>query len=501
MNQSQRLELISVAEMKAIDSASAAQGVPVATLMRAAGQAVAEAVAARFTARAVLVVCGPGDNGGDGWVAANALQSLGWPVRVCTLVSRVALQGAARDAADAWAGPVETSFAPDGAEIFVDAMFGAGLNRPMEGLAAEIAAYFSRAHTCVIAVDVPSGLAGDTGQPVGDACAAARCTVTFVRKKPAHVLLPGRALCGEIVLADIGAPDAVVAEQGLKLWENQPSLWLDAFPWPAIKSHKHARGHVFVASGGFGQTGAARLSARAALRIGAGLVTLLAPREAMAECAAQLTAIMLREAEGGEALASHLSAARAVVLGPAFGLTQERADALGAALAARSAPCVLDADALTLLSWRPSSWTHWLKPNDVLTPHPGEFERLFPGLLNKAPDRIEAARAAARRAGCVVLLKGPDTVIAAPDERAAVNTAGSPFLATAGSGDVLTGVIAGLMGQGMASFEAACAGAWLHGQAGERFGPGLIAEDLAEIFPSLLRDLDKIRQGREKDPL
>jgi hydroxyethylthiazole kinase-like uncharacterized protein yjeF len=215
----------------------------------------------------------------------------------------------------------------------------------------------------------------------------------------------------------------------------------------------------------------------------------------LAECAAQLTAIMLREAETGEALQSNLQSAACSVLGPAFGLTEERAKALNIALSRRSGPCVLDADALTLLSWRPEDFAAALTPHDVLTPHPGEFERLFPGLLARAPQRIEAALEAARRAGCTVLLKGPDTVIAAPDGRAIVNGSGTPYLATAGSGDVLAGAIAGLIGQGLAGFEAAAAGAWIHGRAGEIHGAGLIAEDLPEIFPAVLNELLKIADG------
>jgi hydroxyethylthiazole kinase-like uncharacterized protein yjeF len=331
--------------------------------------------------------------------------------------------------------------------------------------------------------------------PIGEISAAARCTITFVRKKHAHVLMPGRALCGEIVLSDIGAPESAVTAEQIQLWENDVALWLPAFPWPSLDSHKHRRGHVFAISGGMGQTGAARLSARAALRIGAGLVTVLAPRAAMAECAAQLTAIMLREAETGEALQAHLQSAQAGVIGPAFGLTEERAAALSAVLSNRKTGFVIDADALTLLSWRPEAWPTLLRAEDVLTPHPGEFERLFPGLLGKSPQRIDAALEAARHAGCNILLKGPDTVIASPDGRAVVNTTGSPYLATAGSGDVLAGLIAGLMGQGMASFEAAAAGAWIHGRAGEIFGTGLIAEDLAEIFPLITRDLNKIARN------
>lgn len=484
-------EIISVAQMRAIDSASAASGVPTRALMEAAGQAVAAAIAARFSPRPTVVLCGPGANGGDGWVAARALAARGWDVWVEALTPVETLTGDAADAAAAWDGPtLPFAAGSDRAELVVDALFGAGLSRPLEGEAARMAQSLAGAPERVVAVDLPSGLAGDTGAQLGEFCFRAGLTVTFVRKKPAHVLLPGRALCGEVVVADIGAPEAVVATQNVSLWENDPRLWAGAFPWPGAQAHKHARGHVIAASGGFCHTGAARLAARGALRVGAGLVTIASPSEALAENAAHLTAIMLRAADGGPALAACLSGADCALLGPAFGLAPDHEAALVACLeTVNRPPYVLDADALTLLAKNPASWSRWLCADDVLTPHPGEFNRLFPDLLAASPSRVEAALTGARRAGCVVLLKGPDTVVACPDGRAAVNTRGSPFLATAGSGDVLAGAIAGLRAQGMPAFEAACAGAWLHGRVGEQFGPGLIAEDLPEIFPHLLNGL------------
>jgi hydroxyethylthiazole kinase-like uncharacterized protein yjeF len=478
-------EIITVAQMRAIDEASARAGVATMTLMENAGQAVAEAIAARFAPRPTAVLCGPGNNGGDGWVAARVLGERGWPVWVETLAPRDQLHGDAAQAAKAYAGDVraiESSNPP--AELYVDALFGAGLSRPLEGEAARLADALSRAPERVIAVDVPSGVEGDDAQPLGAACFRAALTVTFVRKKPAHVLMPGRALCGEVVLADIGAPERVVAAQNITLFENDPSLW--SLPWPTGDAHKHERGHVIVASGGRARTGAARLSARGALRAGAGLVTVLSPPNAVDENAAQLTAIMVREAADASAYAEAARAAQALVIGPAFGTSETHYKLLLAAIdASPRAPLVLDADALTLLS----PFTHGFTERDVLTPHVGEFRRAFPGVWSTSPNRIEAARAAAAYARCVTLLKGPDTVIAAPDGRAIVNTTGTPFLATAGAGDVLAGVIAGLIGQGMGSFAAAAAGAWLHGKVAERLGPGLIAEDISENLPALLNDL------------
>ncbi len=485
-------EIISVEQMRSIDAESAEAGVPTRTLMENAGLAVADAIAARFTSRPTAVLCGPGNNGGDGWVAARHLKAMGWPVWVETLVARDTLSGDAADAAQAWDGDIRplNSDAP-AAELFVDALFGAGLTRPLEGHCARLATFSVRHPERFVAVDVPSGLLGDSGQPIGDACVFTDLTVTFVRKKLAHVLMPGRGYCGEVIVADIGAPEALLQTHGVQLWENDPSLW--SLPWPGSDVHKHERGHVLVASGGRARTGAARLAARAALRGGAGLVTVLSPSEAIAENAAQLTAIMLREAEDEAAFAEAARTARAFVIGPAFGTRDADYKLLLAAInASERAPLVLDADAITLLA----PLTHWFTERDVMTPHVGEFRRAFPGIWSAADNRIDATRAAAAYARCVVLLKGPDTVIAAPDGRAIVNTVGSPFLATAGSGDVLAGLIAALIVQGMESFEAAAAAAWIHGKAGEGLGPGLIAEDLPDFFPNVLNGLAPMQWKR-----
>lgn len=478
-------EIITVAQMRAIDAAAAASGVATRTLMENAGRRVAEAIAARFSPAPTAVLCGPGNNGGDGWVAARHLRDMGWPAWVETLTPRAALRGDAADAANAWTGDVH----PLGegnpmAELFVDALFGAGLSRALDGECARLAATLPPER--VVAIDVPSGVAGDSGKPIGDAYFRAALTVTFVRKKPAHVLEPGRSHCGEVVIADIGVSEEIVAQQGVKLHEGGWELWRDAFPWPWRQTHKHARGHAIVVSGGAGRTGAARLAARAALRVGAGLVTVLSPSDAMAENAAHLTAIMLREAPDERAYADAACQVQSMVIGPAFGLDAlHRKQVLALLDTPGRAPCVLDADALSLLA----PLARACDARDVLTPHIGEFNRMFPDLLVTSASRIEAACAAAARAGCAVLLKGPDTVVAAPDGRAVVNSSGTPFLATAGAGDVLAGLIAGLIAQGMTSFDAAALAAWLHGRCGEVIGPGLIAEDLTEALPSVLNSL------------
>ncbi len=485
-------EIILVEDMRAIDARAAELGVATRALMENAGAAVARAVQGRWEPRPTLILCGPGNNGGDGFVAARKLAEDGWPVRVGVVGDRHALTGDARDAASAWMGWVDeaaVALVEPGA-LIVDAVFGAGLSRPLDGVTAALAGA-TCAHD-VVAVDVPSGLPGDGGDPLG-VTFRADLTVTFARKKPAHVLEPGRSLCGQTVVADIGIPSLAIDERRITLWENGEALW--SLPWPAPQAHKHARGHAMVISGAHGQTGAARLAARAALRIGAGLVTVLSPASAMAENAAHLTAIMLAEAEDVAALCEAAARADAIVVGPAAGVTP-RTKAVVAALVALDLPLVLDADALSVGAAGPQEFFAALRPHAILTPHVGEFRRLFPDLVSGSLSGIDRVRAAARLAGCVVLLKGPATVVAAPDGRAVVNTTGTPLLATAGSGDVLAGVIAGLVAQGMVSFDAACAGVWLHGRLGERLGAGLIADDLPEALPGVLDELAPARLKR-----
>ncbi len=478
-------EIITVAQMRAIDARAAELGVQTRQLMEYAGTAAAREIQARWAPRPTVIFCGPGANGGDGFVVARKLAEAGWPVRVGFLGDRGALKGDAADASSAWMGwvdPASPALAEPGS-LVVDALFGAGLARPLDAAASEIALACRDLDT--VAIDLPSGVHGDGAPPEGVAFRA-DVTVTFLRKKYAHVLEPSRTLCGEVVVADIGAPPEAFDLVRDAPVENGPHLW--ALPWPHAEMHKHARGHAMVVSGDAGHTGAARLAARAALRVGAGLVTLVSPATARAENAAQLTAIMLEPAKSVEQVGDIVAVATATVIGPAAGLTPRTRDTV-LALAADGKPLVLDADALTVFADEPDALFEALHADCVATPHAGEFRRLFPDLASGEVLKIERTRAAAKRAGCIVLLKGPDTVIAAPDGRVAVNATGTPFLATAGSGDVLAGLIGGLLAQGMASFEATCAGAWLHGRLGERLGAGLIAEDLPEALPALLDEL------------
>lgn len=493
------MRLLTVAAMRRVDAAAIDGGVPGLRLMEAAGAAVAARARARLPAGGkTVVLCGPGNNGGDGFVAARLLAEAGYGVDLVLLGERAALKGDAALAAEAWTGPVRQA---DGnplpsCDLVIDALFGAGLSRDLDGAARALVESVNAAGAPVLAVDVPSGIDGDTGAVRGVAIRAVE-TVTFVAFKPGHLLQPGRSLCGQLSLADIGTgPEALAAglAVGPPLHRNGPDLWAGAFPRLSGLSHKYTRGHALVLSGPATKTGAARLAARGALRVGAGLVTVASPPAALAENAAHLTAIMLRPCESADDLDDLLTDERlnVVLAGPGLGTGEPTRERVAVAAAAGRG-LVLDADALTSFAGQARLLAAHLADGDaraVLTPHAGEFARLFDGTAAAgAADKVARTRAAAELTGAVVVLKGADTVVAAPDGRAAINDHGSPYLGTAGSGDVLGGLIAGLMAQGMDPFEAAAAGVWLHGDAGLRHGPGLIAEDIPELMPAVLRDL------------
>jgi hydroxyethylthiazole kinase-like uncharacterized protein yjeF len=321
-------------------------------------------------------------------------------------------------------------------------------------------------------------------------------TVTFFRRKPAHLLLPGRMHCGRVRVTDIGIDPRVLSEIKPQTFENVPDTWRASFPVPKIDGHKYARGHTIVVSGDIAATGAARMSARGALRAGAGLVTLASPRDALTVNAAALTAVMVRPIDTPVEFAELLTDKRlnTCVIGPGAGLGERTRDFVLTALSAQRG-LVLDADALTSFADAPDHLFEAIEashdPQVVLTPHEGEFPRLFSDISNKHPlrSKLERVRAAAERAGAIVLLKGPDTVVASPDGRATIAANAPPWLATAGAGDVLSGMIAGLLAQGVPAFEAASIGVWMHGEAAREAGPGLIAEDLPEVLPAVFRRL------------
>ena len=483
------LALLTVEQMSAADQAAVEAGVGGETLMENAGAAIASAIVERWSARPVAVLCGPGNNGGDGFVIARHLVSGGWPVKLASLGGVERLKGDAATMAGRWEGAVATldEAALDGAALVVDALFGAGLARPLDGAARAVVEAVAARRLACIAVDVPSGVHGDTGAVLG-AAAPAALTVTFCRRKPGHLLLPGRTLCGEVVVADIGIPESALESLDVALHANAPALWRDRFPRPRPAGHKYSRGHAVVVGGGAATTGAARLAARAALRAGAGLVTVTTPPEALQVYAAAFTAVMTAVVDDDVAFAGFLDDPRrnAVLVGPGNGVNDTTRRRVRAALSAGKT-CILDADAITVFKDAPEQLFNAISSPCLLTPHEGEFGRIF----GHQGDRVARARAAAAESGAAVLLKGPDTVIAGADGRAAINENAPPELATAGSGDVLAGIALGLMAQGMAPFDAGCAAAWLHGDAAARFGPGLIAEDLCETLPTALSDLFK----------
>ncbi len=492
--------VLSIAAVSKLDATAIAGGVPGIALMEAAGAAVAERARVLVPrAGRVLVLCGPGNNGGDGFVAARLLQAGGYAIMLVLLGDRAALKGDAALAAETWQAPVLTELPSDiaGVDLVIDALFGAGLSRDLDGAAQAMVEAVNAARLPVLAVDVPSGVDGDSGAVRGVAIEAVE-TVTFVARKPAHLLEPGRSLCGDIHVAQIGAGEAAIAA-GLAasmppLHRNGPGLWLGEFPRLTRASHKYTRGHAVVVSGPATKTGAARLAARAALRIGAGLVTLASPAGALAENAAHLTAIMLRRCEEPDDLDDLLTDERlnVVLLGPGLGVGEGTRDRVAVAASA-GRRLVLDADALTSFAGGARHLAGLIADGGgeaVLTPHAGEFARLFDDTkVMQAGSKVERARAAAALTGTVLVFKGADTVVAHPDGRAAINDHGTPYLGTAGSGDVLGGMVAGLLAQGMPTFEAACAAVWLHGDAGLRHGPGLIADDIPELMPAVLSGL------------
>ncbi|MFZ5609027.1 MAG: NAD(P)H-hydrate dehydratase [Pseudomonadota bacterium] len=470
--------LLTSAQSARADAAAIAAGTPGAALMERAGAAVADAVLARRGGGRALVLAGPGNNGGDGFVAARLLRAAGWTVTVAALVPRAALKGDAAVMAARWDGPLTALDEADHrrAEVIIDALFGAGLDRHLEGAAAAAIRAANGACAFKLAVDMPSGIASDSGAVLG-AAFAADMTVTFAAKKPGHLLYPGRGLCGRVKVADIGIIPGEGVGDAPPLHENTPALWREALPRLCRTTHKYRRGHAAVVGGAAWHGGAARLAAAAALHAGAGLVTLIARPQDCDLYAAHLTAVMLRPCADAPALPALLADKRvgALALGPGMGNAPWTREMVLAALATGK-PLVLDADALTVFEGAPEALFKAVRGPAVITPHEGEFARLFPDL--GAGPKQARARAAAARAGVVVVLKGADTVIAAPDGGAAINANAPPWLATAGAGDVLCGVILALLAQGAPAFAAAAAGVWAHGAAARAAGPGMTAEDL-----------------------
>jgi ADP-dependent NAD(P)H-hydrate dehydratase / NAD(P)H-hydrate epimerase len=496
-------QLLTPSEMGEADHMAIAGGTPGIALMEAAGLAVADEAARLSRSRGrIVVLCGPGNNGGDGFVAARRLAERGFSIELGLIGRRETLRGDAAIAAARFAGEVKPAgeVDPSGADCVVDALFGAGLARDIDGEARTIVERINaagRGGGRALAVDIPSGVDGASGKVRGVAVEATS-TVTFFRLKPGHLLEPGRALCGKIRLVDIGIPASVLPRIAPKAFVNSPALWLEALPRLDAKSHKYARGAALVLSGPAHQTGAARLAARAALRAGAGIVAIASPQNSVAVNAAHLTAVMVAPFAGVQGFEALLAdeRRRAIALGPGAGVGSDLRKLVAAALTrpASGRTIVLDADALTSFSGEAEKLAALIARGGhaaVMTPHEGEFSRLFaeaPGVEPEG-DKLGRARAGALLTGAVVVVKGADTVVADPDGRASIGFDLPPTLATAGSGDVLTGLIAGLAANGLPAFEAASAAVWLHGAAARAFGPGLISEDLPEALPGVLREL------------
>ncbi len=477
--------LLDAGEMGEADRLTVDAGTSVVRLMENAGRGVAEEVIRRWSPRRVTVLCGPGSNGGDGFVAARELASAGWNVRLALLGDVARLPGAARYHAEKWRSEIEV-LAPAAvvsAELIIDAIFGAGLNRPLAGAAKETLAAVAALAIPIVAVDIPSGVQGDTGENLG--AVAAVLTVTCFRKKPGHLLFPGRALSGVVVVTDIGTPPAVLDEIAPKTFENDPRLWRGALPRSAQTGNKYTRGHALLV-GGYPMTGAARMAARAAARVGAGLTTIAVPEVALPIYATALTSIMVQPLTAAEDFDA-LSADRRItgfLIGPGAGVTETTRARTLALLRTRRAT-LIDADAITAFEHEPDSLMTAIEGPCVMTPHEGEFARVF----DSSGDKLTRTRRAAARSRAIIVLKGGDTVIAAPDGRAIINANAPPSLATAGSGDVLSGLVLGLLTQGMDPFLAAAAAVWLHGAAAAAFGPGLLAEDLPDLLPGVLKRL------------
>ena len=511
-------ELLTAAQMRAIEQAAINSGeVTGLELMERAGRGVVEAIFEEWpelakTSHRAVVLCGPGNNGGDGFVVARLLKEWGWEVGVFLYGDPEKLPADARVNYERWGELGETgSFDWDSikaaiyqCDLAVDAIFGTGMKREFQGeVWHEVFHAFIDLRNdkkATVAVDMPTGVNTDTGELLGGALKA-QLTVTFHRPKLGHYLGRGHGECGKLVVCDIGLGKRWRRGAPKLLQSGSPGIsFLDKWE----HDHKYDHGHALILCGGPGKTGAARLAARGALRIGAGLITIACPENAFSEVAAQTAAIMCAPLPSADALKETLKEPRlnALCLGP--GLGKDRAkELLPIALAGEEPwPTVLDADALTAFENDPEALFALIHDTCVLTPHAGEFKRLFPDIAEKldtpattgpAYSKVDATRDAAKRAGCIILFKGPDTVIADQQGRAAINASvydrSTPWLATAGSGDVLAGFITGLLARGFPPMQAAETAAWLHTECALIFGPGLIAEDLPETLPSVLNDL------------
>lgn len=482
-------EILTSAEMKQADLAAIESGTPAMTLIRSAAAGLAQVIRSNMPAGRVLFLCGKGNNGADGFIAAEMLRAKGWNIRVACLVKPKELKEDATRCAKAFNGEIESlnsNLSVHSTDLVIDAIFGTGF----EGeLPPELVILFDKIRSKkipVIAVDVPSGMNATTGD-IAEGTLKPAMTVVFCRKKIAHVLQPARSFCGRQQLVAVPIADTDIAALGTQTFENDPALWLNDFPFPQAQMHKYDRGHVVV-YGGADRTGAACLAAYAAQRSGTGVVSITAP-SADAGLVYKLyrASMMVDTWQTADEFKALLRDERknTVLIGPGAGTDEKTKGAVLVALDFNKT-LVLDADALTAFKDDPAALFKKLSPRHILTPHEGEFARLFGDLPGS---KLERARAAAKTAHAIVILKGSDTVIAAPDGTAVINTNAPPILAIAGAGDVLAGLVAGFAAQGMSSFMASIAGVWLHGAAAKSHGAGLTAEDIINIIPQTLKSL------------
>ncbi|MEM6912511.1 MAG: NAD(P)H-hydrate dehydratase [Pseudomonadota bacterium] len=470
--------LLTPVAMAAADQRTIDSGTARGTLIARAARAAFRVLRAQFTRRPVTVLCGPGQNGEDGWMLAALLADAGWPLEIIDLGGGLQIDDAAPEGLASYVRPSGV-FDPAPTSLVVDAVLGAGLARPVTGEIAHVFEKLNKAEVQVLAIDLPSGIDGATGEARGQAVEA-DVTVTFHRLKPGHLLGDGADHAGRIFLCDIGiAPEA---EDMTAVW-NAPCLWKDGLRGNTRETHKYARGHVCVIGGPGLQGGAARLSARAASVSGAGAVTYLSPLSGAEFAAASFDAVMVKPLGDREALDAFLKErVGAVVLGPGMGHA-DKAEIVVETVLETKLPCVLDADALTLYEGRTEEFFDRLHGDCVLTPHEGEFSRLFPDL--KGDKRIRTEKAA-ELSGATVLLKGSTTVIAKTGKPTVISSHGGPELATAGSGDVLAGLIGGFLAKGMTPVKAAAAGAWVHADAARGASPSLNADHLPARIVSVM---------------
>ncbi len=483
----ENLKLLSTAEMTEADRRAVAGGIPQKTLMENAGRVAAEIILERFPPCPTVILCGPGNNGGDGFVVARHLAEAGWPVTVATE------KGEGKN--------YEGAIVPFGPSVFeskglaVDALFGIGLTRTIEGIFGQALHALIASKLPVVALDIPSGISGDTGQVLGIA-APAQLTITFARRKLGHALIPGRAFCGEIIVADIGIPTGIITDVAGECFENHPALWSETIPWPRIEQHKYDRGHALVMGGPISCAGAAKLAAHAALRL-TGLATIACSADALPFYAPALAAVMTHPLDDAKKIPSFMKERKvsAVLIGPGHGVGEATRNA-ALTLLQQNRPLVLDADALTSFEKNAAGLFAAIKACKaavILTPHLGEFRRLFgasfPEKKEGTEGKVQAVRKAAKQSGAIVALKGSDTVIADPKGCVYINTNAPATLATAGSGDVLSGIVLGLLAAGMPGLQAAGAAVWIHGECANRFGLGLTADDFDHVLPEVLHHL------------